>query len=149
LHFYGSPTDAEPMDWADVDEALQAAGTYWVVARSAGHPHPRPVWGLWDGSILHLSIGGPVLVRDLATDPTVTVHLDSGTEVVIVEGRAIDQRADPAVIGRYEAKYDRGYDVQEYGPLTVVEPAQVLAWRAGGPAGRDGFQAAGRWTFER
>ena len=149
LNLYGRPTDAAPLDWAPVDAALHAAGTFWVVTRTDGHPHPRPVWGLWDGSDLHLSIGSPVLVRDLATDATVTVHLDSGTEVVIVEGRAVDRRADPDVIARYEAKYDRAYEVDEYGPLTVVAPTKVLAWRAAGPAGRDGFRTAGRWTFER
>ena len=54
----------------------------------------------------------------------------------------------PGVIERYNAKYDWDYQVGEYGELAVVEPARVMAWRSGGWAGRDGFQATGRWDFD-
>ena len=145
LRLYGAPGDADELAWADADDALRAAGTYWVVARADGHPHPRPVWGLWREEHLHLSVGSPVLVRQLGDDPRVTVHLDSGTDVVVVEGRVVGRRADDPVVRAYVEKYERPYDVAEYGPLTVVAPERVLAWRSGGWAGRDGFTAVGRW----
>ena len=87
LRLYGTESDKPVLEWAWVDDQLRQAGTYWVVARSPGHPHPRPVWGLWDTGQLHLSIGSPSTLRALALDPTLTVHLDSGTDVVILEGR--------------------------------------------------------------
>ena len=87
----------------------------------------------------------PVLNRQLAQDPRVTVHLGSGTDVVIVEGTVVERTAE--AVDDYEAKYDWSYDVGEYGPLTVVAPATVLAWRSAGWAGRDGFQQTGRWGF--
>jgi hypothetical protein len=39
---------------------------------------------------LLLSIGTPSTLRALLADPRVTVHLDSGTDVVMIEGRAVD-----------------------------------------------------------
>ncbi|MFV0259288.1 MAG: hypothetical protein ACK5PP_12670 [Acidimicrobiales bacterium] len=42
-------------------------------------------------------------------------------------------------------RHERGST--HFGPLTLVEPVKVIAWRMDGWAGRDGFQATGRWTF--
>jgi hypothetical protein len=105
------------------------------------------VWGVWRDSHLYLSIGTPTTSKALVADPLVTVHLDSGTDVVIVEGRAVGPVLEPAVIADYDRKYDWSYDPVEYGPLTCVAPETILAWRAGGWAGRDGFQSTGRWRY--
>jgi hypothetical protein len=66
---------------------------------------------------------------------------------VIVEGSAAGSAADSHLVDAYNAKYDWNYTVDEYGPFTLVEPAKVIAWRSTGWAGRDGFQATGRWVF--
>jgi hypothetical protein len=144
---YGATSDAAMLDWGSTRDRIVAAGTYWVVARSAGLPHPRPVWGVWVDERLHLSIGSPVVTRQLDADPRVTVHLDSGTDVVVVEGTVTGASAAAALVGAYDAKYEWRYDAEEYGPLTEVTPHAVLAWRAGGWAGRDGFEATARWRF--
>lgn len=149
LQLYNRPSEKPALDWAWVDSQLEAAGTYWVVARTAGHPHPRPVWGLWHRQRLLLSIGTPVTVRALSSDPVITVHLESGTEVVVLEGLAEGSAADPEVIAEYDRKYDWTYDIAAYGPLTVVIPSAILAWRTAGWAGRDGFRETGRWQFGR
>ena len=136
------------MAWDWVERQLTDAGTYWVVAISVGHPHPRPVWGVWRGGLLHLSIGSPALLRQLDSDGRVTVHLDSGTDVVIVHGR-VDRAAaaDDGVLDGYRQKYGRSYDTAEYGALTTVCPLSVLAWRTDGWAGSAGFSAAAKWTI--
>jgi hypothetical protein len=144
---YGQSSDHPPLDWNWVDEQLTAAGTYWVTARSQGHPHPRPVWGIWRDARLHLSIGTPVTARALTNDPIVTVHLDSGTDVIIVEGRAIGQASEPDVLADYDRKYQWRYNPEEYGPLTSVLPETILAWQTAGWAGRESFQRTGRWRF--
>lgn len=144
---YGEPSRLAALDWAWVDAELRTAGTYWVTAGGGGHPHPRPVWGVWSGELLHLSIGSPVVARLLDQDPTVTVHLDSGTDVVIVEGAAVGPVDDTAVLRAYDDKYDWTYTIEEYGPLTGIAPTRALAWRSAGWAGRGGFQQAGRWRF--
>jgi hypothetical protein len=151
LRLYGTPSDQAPLAWSWVEEQLEAAGTYWLVARSTGHPHPRPVWGVWHGERLHLSVGSPTLRRSVDRDPMVTVHLDSGTDVVLVEGttgRAAERATPSSVIDAYNAKYDRDYRVAQYGELVVVHPLRVLAWRTAGWAGRDSFQATGCWHFD-
>ncbi len=86
-----------------------------------------------------------MVARQLDVDPVATVHLESGTDVVIVECRRIDSGNDSDALRLYNAKYDWNYAVDEYGPLTVLQPTIFMAWRSGGAAGRDGFQAAGRW----
>lgn len=145
LIMYGQPSDAEPLDWAWVHEQLAAAGTYWVVTPGTGHPHPRPVWGVWSGRRLHLSIGSPTLVRALEPGGLVTVHLGSATDVVVLEGVASGTTADADLLGVYNEKYDWSYSVDEYGPLTSIVASTVIAWCSAGWAGRDGFQATGRW----
>lgn len=147
LRFYGQPSDHEALDWAWVDNQLRTSGTYWVVARSTVRPHPRPIWGIWHDSCLYVSIGSPALLAQLATDPVVTVHLESGNDVVIVEGRACGPCDDAKVIAAYDAKYDWSYDLAEYGPLTSITPTAILAWQASGWAGRGGFERSGRWNF--
>ncbi|MGD0440776.1 MAG: pyridoxamine 5'-phosphate oxidase [Acidimicrobiales bacterium] len=147
LRLYGRESNAEELEWDWVDGELTRAGTYWVTARTQGHPHPRPVWGVWMRERLYLSIGTLVTVKALAADPTVTVHLESGTEVVIVEGTAVNDPVGSAVFAEYDRKYDWSYDVARYGPFTCVVPALVLAWRTAGWAGRESFQQTGRWRF--
>jgi hypothetical protein len=146
LRLYGQVSDKPPLEWAWVQEQLQAAGTYWVVA-STPTPHPRPVWGVWSDERLFLSVGSPAIARAVAGDPAVGVHLESGTDAVIVEGMAAGATTDPAVIAAYDAKYDWSYDVATYGALLRVDPRVVLAWRTAGWAGRESFQQTGRWTF--
>ena len=144
---YGRASEVEPLEWAWVDDQLRRAMTYWVIARTDGHPHPRPVWGVWRDERLQLSIGTPTTLEALRDDPTVTVHLDSGTDVVVVEGASLGSSSDAAVVKAYDDKYDWSYDAATYGPLTTVAPVRVLAWRAAGRAGREGFRQAGRFTF--
>jgi hypothetical protein len=151
LRMYGEVSDIELLDWSWVREQLEAAGTYWVVARPDAHPHPRPVWGVWIDDALWLSIGSPVVARQLTVDPAVTVHLDSGTDVVVVEAVATDRPGTDVapIVAAYDAKYDWHYTIDDYGPLTRLEPSTVVAWRSAGWAGRDGFRQVGRWRFDR
>ena len=149
LRLYGQESDRPPLAWSWVDQQLAAAGTYWVVAQgAAGHPQPRPVWGVWNRQQLHLSIGSPTLARALGERPAATVHLESGTDVVIVEGLvAVAVQTDPATLEAYNRKYDWDYRVEQYGALTRLSPSRVLAWRAAGWAGRESFQQTGCWLF--
>ena len=155
IRMFGSEPDAEPLAWSWVDDQLTFAGTYWFCTtidpdpNGMNYPHPRPVWGVWLDQILHLSLGSPTLRRHIGRHPGVTVHLDSGVDVVMLEGIALGSSdlTTERAIAAYDAKYDWSYDVDQHGLFTRVEPDFVLAWRAAGPAGRDGFREAGRWRF--
>jgi len=144
---YGQPAPGSPLDWSWVDEQLAAAATFWVAAHGGDHPHPRPVWGVWCDEVLHLSIGSVVVSKLLDHHRNVTVHLDSGVDVVIVEGAVVGFSGEAGVISAYNDKYTWDYTIAEYGLLTSIFPRKVLAWRSAGWAGRDGFQQAGRWRF--
>jgi hypothetical protein len=147
LRLYGQPSRTPPLDWAWVDGQLRDAGLYWVVAAGDGYPHPRPVWGVWHDERVHLTLGSPELRRGAGVGKPVTVHLDSGTDVVIVEGDVVAMSDDAVLVDAYRAKYDYIYDLATYGPFTTIAPRRVLAWRTAGPNGRDSFQQTGRWAF--
>jgi hypothetical protein len=148
IRMYGQVSASSHLAWAWVERQLNEAETYWVdVTGSGSRPHPRPVWGVWSEEQLHLSIGSPAIRRAANARVAATVHLDSGLDVVILEGVVSGPTADADVIAAYETKYDWDYDLDQYGPLTTVAPKTVLAWRAAGPAGRDGFRHTGRWTW--
>lgn len=144
---YGARAQAAGLEWPWVENQLVNADAYWVVAPGSDHPHPRPVWGIWHDDELCLSIGSPRIKADAQTECPLTIHLGSINDVVIVEGRTVGSAADSHLVDAYNAKYDWDYSVDEYGPFTLIDPAKVIAWRSTGWAGRDGFQATGRWTF--
>jgi hypothetical protein len=144
---YGEQGDLPAPEWAWVERRLIDAPLYWVVAASAGWPHPRPVWGVWHRGWLCLSLGSPGLRRSIDADGRVTVHLESATEVVIVEACAGQTDAVDSAVAQYDEKYHYSYDVSKYGSLLGIAPVKVLAWTAAGVAGRDGFRSAGAWTF--
>ena len=123
---YGVPDDpAGLLDWSWADERLAGAHNYWVA--TAG-PHASPVWGLWqDGGLLFSCGRQSRKARALAEDPRIVVHLESGDDVVIVEGVAEPVSATGADIDAYAAKYDFRADPGE-GWYRVV-PRRVLAWR--------------------
>ena len=143
---YGQSSDHPGLEWAWVDAQLAEEGTYWMSIGADRHPHPRPVWGVWADEVLHLSIGSPKLVAAQPGTPA-TVHLDSGTDVVILEGMVMAKTKDPALVAVYDSKYTWTYDVDVYGPLTSIKPLVVLAWRSAGWAGRDGLSATNRWRW--
>lgn len=148
LRLYTRPSEHPQLPWSWVDGQLSAAGTFWIVTTGGRYPHPRPVWGVWHDLRLHVSVGSPALVRDLQIGRGVTVHLDSGIDVVIVEGDVEPPTRDRVVLDAYDAKYDYRYDADQFGPLITIRPRSILAWRTAGPAGRDSFQETGRWVSD-
>jgi hypothetical protein len=153
LRLYGSPSDRPGLPWSWVEEQLSLAMTYWVTATPAdpvsAAPAARPVWGVWHHERLHVSIGGPVLRNAMARHPPVSVHLASGTDVVVVEGLTQPGGHTAAeIVDAYDRKYGWQYQTAELGELASIHPTKILAWRAAGDAGRDGFEATGCWVFD-
>jgi hypothetical protein len=73
------------------EQQLVAARTYWIATTGPdGRPHCRPVWGVWLADGFWFSTGS-LARHNLAANPQITVHLESGDEVVIVEGAADDR----------------------------------------------------------
>jgi len=144
---WGQPAQGGSLDWSWVDDQLTGADVYWIVVGAVDRPQPRPVWGIWRGERLLLSIGSPRVNAAIGDGSPVTVHLGGAVDIVIVEGTVTGKSDDHDAVAAYNSKYDWDYRIDVYGSFTVIEPDKVMAWQAMGAAGRDGSRAAGRWRF--
>ncbi len=140
------PGDFLPWEW--VEERLSKCRIYWVsTTRPDGRPHTMPVWGIWcDGSFVFGTDRNSRKARNLAANPAVAVHTETGEDAVIFEGTAreieLGPQSDPmerAYLDKYEMKLG-----EAPGDLAVFEmtPRVVFAWRE-----RDFNQIATRWKF--
>jgi hypothetical protein len=131
---YGIPKDRNDLvPWSWVRERFIAAPNYWVATSGPhGRPHVRPVWGVLVGDVIHFG-GGPLTrwSRNLTADPRVSVHLESGSEVVIAEGTVdrIEDASDPR-LSEIDDAYEAKYRMRHGPPLWVLRPRVVLAWRS-------------------
>jgi len=131
---YGVPKDSRGLlPWSHVDKRLAAARNYWVATTLPdGRPHVMPVWGVWIEGVLYFGTDrNSRKSRNLAMNPAVAVHLESGDDVVIVEGIAKEASKLTAEIDdAYLAKY--GMRLRDApGDLVVyaVSPRTVFAWQ--------------------
>ena len=148
IRMYKKIRGEEQLSWEWVSTRLSDALVYWLVStRPDGSPHPRPVHGIWAGDKLLLSNGSWKHHDNYSANPRVNVHLESGTSVVIVEGRFAGYDSDglEAFLDVYNPKY--GLRFEDLLPPCVIEPVGVLAWETLNDAGTGGFRAVGKWTF--
>jgi PPOX class probable F420-dependent enzyme len=129
------------MTWTEVAGKLASARTYWLGTTTAsGAPHAAPVWGVVTGETLYLySERSTVKARNVASDPRVVVHLESGEDVLIVRGVAEDlgpPAAVPTVVTALAAKYPRPQDQQylpdhdpDFDVVWAIRPRSAMAWR--------------------
>jgi len=138
---YGVPTTQEGLlPWSHVQERMTRALNYWVCTASAsGQPHATPVWGVWVDDTFYFD-GSPKTRRgrDLAINTQVSVHLEDGMNVVILEGEARalvkpDAPLAARVASGYREKYaDKGYAPEpsqwDNGGLYEMKPRLAFAW---------------------
>jgi hypothetical protein len=140
---YGLPTTTETaLTWAEVEPRLVAAESYWLATtRPNGTPHVVPRWGVWvEGRFWYDGDPATRHARNLVENPACALHLESGTEAVIVEGTSAPTRADAATLGvklstAFEKYHKLGYspaadawEGPEGGGLRVLTPHRALAW---------------------
>jgi hypothetical protein len=138
---YGIPEHDEGLlPWSHAVARLEQARNYWVATtRPDGRPHAVPVWGVFVANAIYFD-GGPETRhnRNLAHNPHVVVHLESGDDVVIVEGTvepvapAPDSALAGALAAAYAAKYAPDYQPPagqwKDGGLYRVRPTVAFAW---------------------
>lgn len=125
---YGFENVEDPgakLPWAQVDELLAKARTYWIVSvRPDGRPHVAPVWGVWmNHELVFETSTESVKARNLVTEPRCAAHIDHSEAGVIVEGAA-ERTEDEAIVrafaAAYEAKYERDVDQYLERPVSIV-----------------------------
>jgi len=148
-HSYGvDPGSAGLLPWRRVAERLSASRNYWIVTGSQDRVHAAPVWGLWTKGKFYFSTDPESRKgRNLADNPNVVVHLESGDDVTIVEGLAERVPPESADMPRLAETYERKYRIRvdfsnpSYA-LYKVNPRSALAWEE-----KDFPQNATRWRF--
>ena len=152
-YFLPSDEGVGLLTWDAAVERLVAARNYWVSsASSAGIPHAMPVWGVWLDDRFLFSTGPRTRkARNLIENPFAVVHLESGSELVVVEGTVrqnSDARAISDFLAAYNPKYGWSFTADDFrsGELFEVRPRKAFAWL--GDEG-DAFAGAGtRWVFD-
>lgn len=137
------------LPWSWVSERMAVARNYWIcTTRPDGNPHVAPVWGIWlDDRLYFGTASNARKAKNLAANPAVVVHLESGDEAVIIEGVAellANNPITPPMDEAYAAKYQM--TLSEAGgdaAIFAVRPQVVLAW-----AESDFPNTATRWQFD-
>src|SRR5947209_8303850 len=98
----------EMLSWEETRERLVSSRNYWVATtQPGGRAHVAPVWGLWMEEAFYFSTDPSSRKgRNLAARPDVVVHLESGDDVVIVEGTA-ERVTEQAVLERMMDLYEQ------------------------------------------
>jgi nitroimidazol reductase NimA-like FMN-containing flavoprotein (pyridoxamine 5'-phosphate oxidase superfamily) len=129
------------LPWEEVENKLIDAKHYWLCSvRSNGRPHSIPKWAVWVNGRLYFD-GSPQTrhARNIAANPYISLHLESGEKAVIVEGTARElkpvRELAVQVAQAYTTKYAAsGYSPQpdswDAGGLFEIIPKTVIAWNS-------------------
>lgn len=145
---YPFPANTEKMlPWAHVAKRLESAGDYWLATtRPDGRPHVTPLWGVWLDNTLYFD-GAPTTqwARNLVRNPAATVHLESASDVAILEGTVEDIVTSHEVAARivsvWESKYGRLMPEPDTSGLFRFRPITARAWST------KSMQDGARWRF--
>jgi len=131
---------ASYVDWEWVAEQLTNAENYWLSSvRPDGRPHVVPRWGAYIENKLYYD-GSPETrhARNIIENPHVTLHLESGYKVVIMDGTSQPAgKPEPEFAKKLAEAISKKYTSQGYSPepnqwdeggLYVFTPRQCLAW---------------------
>lgn len=134
------------VDWEWVAAQLTEAANYWLCSvrppssdAQFGRPHVVPRWGAFLDNRFYYD-GSPETrhARNIEQNPHVSLHLESGTQVIIMEGTSrpagkpaadFAKRLAKAIGDKYgEHGYSPKPDQWDEGGLYVFTPRQCIAW---------------------
>ena len=149
---YGAPGGPDSLlPWSHVEERMRSASNYWIMTVGPNaRPHARPVDGVWvDGALCFGGSPETRWVRNLRANPSISVHLSSEAEAIILEGTAeyVTDPSHPLAVpstAASKAKYPQYYSGTEppFRPFWALRPTTAFAWTL------EGFpRGATRWRF--
>lgn len=139
--------------WSKVTKQVEQARNYWISStRPDGRPHAAPVWGVWLDETFYFGTGKrSQKARNISENCWLVVHLESGDDVVILEGYA--ERVTHAtffvpVNQAYGDKYNfrplEGVDGDmPEDPYYALKPRVAFAWLE-----QDFISSATRYRFK-
>ena len=135
---YGISQDGDGtanLPWSEVMAWFTTSRSYWLATtRSDGRPHVMPVWGVVIGGVLLFSTSRDSRKgRNLAERPECVIHLESGDDVLILEG-IVEEFRDPLALEKYVEAYETKYqfrpDPSDPGSSTyALRPKVGFSWR--------------------
>lgn len=132
------------LGWDFVQTEMRKAKNYWLsTTRANGKPHAIPIWGSWTNNTFYFG-GGPDTQnrKNLAKNPNIVVHSESGTKTVIIEG-LVDMENDIEIIELIKEDYKNKYNFDHPPPFYRVKPKKAFAWNMDDYTG-----TPTRWRFE-
>jgi hypothetical protein len=89
---YGLKARDKYLPFSHAETRLAKSHNYWIcTARPDGRPHSIPVWGFWiDGALYFGTARDSRKSHNLSHNPAISIHLESGDDVVILEGTAAE-----------------------------------------------------------
>jgi len=128
------------VSWEYVAQRLSEAKNYWLCSvRPDGRPHVIPRWAVYvDGKVYYDGSSKTRHARNILENPYISLHLESGDQVVILEGTSQQaERPSPELAQKLAQAYKTKYAVHGYAPepnqwdeggLYVFTIQQVIAW---------------------
>lgn len=133
------------LTWDWVAARLAESKHYWLCSvrppssgAQGGRPHVVPRWGVFLDDKFYYD-GSPETrhAQNIEKNPHVALHLESGSEAIILEGMARPAGKPSAELGRRLAQAFKKYKEMGYSPkadswdeggLFVFTPRQCIAW---------------------
>jgi hypothetical protein len=133
--------------WSHVNGRMAQAQVYWITTVDpSGRPHATPVDGLWLDDRLYFGEPGGA-AQPQPAEPGGVVHLESGSDVVILYGKVDELGGEDHELAQLMAdasneKYGYGTKAEDYlaGGTFAFTPQKVIAWKTL-------FKDATRWEF--
>lgn len=145
---YGLPEQpANRPPWPEIEQRLATARNYWLsTTRPDGRAHAAPVWGVWhEGGLYFGTSRSSVKGRNLIARETAVIHLESGDEVLILDGvcTEADAAAMAPIVPAYFEKYEIEIDLaDDDGWYLCFRPLTALSWTES-----DFAETASGWDF--
>ncbi len=115
------------VSWNDVNSWMDQSKNYWINTIRGNFPHSRPIWGIWFENIFYFGGGSETRnAKNLQQNNNISVHTESGENVVIIEGYT-EQFSDEELNRFLGELYQKRYGMFHPPPFWRVIPRTVFA----------------------
>ncbi len=130
---YGLKPRKKYLPWSHAEKRLARSRNYWICTTCPdGRPHSMPVWGFWLEGALYFGTGRSTRKgKNIARNNAVSVHLESGDDAVIMEGKAVEISNEQTLTKLDKLsrrKYKMPILISEESAMYRFSPRVVWAW---------------------